>query len=769
MAKENGVKMIPNWPINCENPEEVWGNNEAYGTGRYPISQNNHWHSGIHLNYLYGTLPASCKVFPFLNGELVAYRISRDYKKVPRQNEIPKSVYDRLSGREKEYYFQASIFYSLKKDIEENKRYENYSNSFILLKHSFFAKRRGNTTLEKTDFFTLYTNIIPVIYEQFNTFVSIDMVPKQIPFYCRYCFRVDPSTGDMPVYNKEKRVNGSYARDKEFFLLWPEIFLSTQGTSTEVFPVKPVNGSMPQHYIKKENTDRYRIQVKVELDDTYVLDSVEAPSRTVAIYSDMLLGFADLSPSYNNPYFDVALLFNNINFINSNLEQVNRYLIYNKTVFKLSDNNTSGPLVSTLFNGLGFFEATGKEIGRGNIVYSEFLYNGKKYYLPKNEVSNIPVENMLDFRKFFRVLNRETANTIDFTNGLEFIKATYNWNADNVGRYLRDSKANWWNERDESRETKSIKRSIICGHPLEWDKDIYVNGDGRVNQQIKNSYGIRNSDEELFIKRLEAIDVWTELGNRIRNKPINGINTRNNFWFAHPVYFINHLNKAGVLDKSFNPYENQRLPSFNRDTTGRAWLPLENWSEATVLSNPGFAPTVSSITNAINSQKIGGYYFSGLNQYTSPYGILRRNPNGNHSKHTGIDISTAGERTPIIALIQGVVWACSTVRESNTFGKVMFIKSKFDDNLYILMHLHNFIKNELDQVEPGEIVAITGNTGESTGIHLHVEVYVDIPDNRGRVLNVDNIKDGSARDSWFRITNVNNHRRDPFNHRIHLV
>lgn len=38
-------------------------------------------------------------------------------------------------------------------------------------------------------------------------------------------------------------------------------------------------------------------------------------------------------------------------------------------------------------------------------------------------------------------------------------------------------------------------------------------------------------------------------------------------------------------------------------------------------------------------------------------------------------------------------------------------------------HLNKVLKNEGDFVYQGEIIALTGNTGQSTGPHLHISVY----------------------------------------------
>ena len=165
---------------------------------------------------------------------------------------------------------------------------------------------------------------------------------------------------------------------------------------------------------------------------------------------------------------------------------------------------------------------------------------------------------MLDWQKFFRVLNKEAEGVEDIINGLEFIKNNYDWGNDgaNVGGMVGDYNPSWIIEEEaryreqrgsESEKTEQIKRSIVCGHPLEWDKELYLEG-GSIRPGIATSYGtwLSRGDQEYFKEKVEAIDIWEGL----KGKTIQGLDTsKNNFWFAHPIYFINHLKKAGLLER----------------------------------------------------------------------------------------------------------------------------------------------------------------------------------------------------------------------------
>ncbi|NMD70279.1 peptidoglycan DD-metalloendopeptidase family protein [Bacillus sp. DNRA2] len=88
--------------------------------------------------------------------------------------------------------------------------------------------------------------------------------------------------------------------------------------------------------------------------------------------------------------------------------------------------------------------------------------------------------------------------------------------------------------------------------------------------------------------------------------------------------------------------------------------------------------------------------------------------------HKGIDIaSTMG--SPIVAVDDGVV---SKSYYSNSYGNVVFIKhtNNFET---VYAHLKSRDVSEGRVVKQGEIIGKMGNTGDSSGVHLHFEVHQD--------------------------------------------
>lgn len=101
--------------------------------------------------------------------------------------------------------------------------------------------------------------------------------------------------------------------------------------------------------------------------------------------------------------------------------------------------------------------------------------------------------------------------------------------------------------------------------------------------------------------------------------------------------------------------------------------------------------------------------------------------------HTGIDIPTE-MRIPILATGDGkVAWAgyglyLGGTREDDPYGIAVVIKHSFGyqgQSLFtVYAHLDEALVSTGDTVSTGDMIGLAGNTGESTGPHLHFEVRV---------------------------------------------
>jgi len=100
---------------------------------------------------------------------------------------------------------------------------------------------------------------------------------------------------------------------------------------------------------------------------------------------------------------------------------------------------------------------------------------------------------------------------------------------------------------------------------------------------------------------------------------------------------------------------------------------------------------------------------------TSLFG--RRTFNGDEEYHAGIDIACP-IGTPVYAVISGEVVTADWVPG---YGYCVMLKHP-DETVTVYGHLSDIKVSVGDKVEQGKVIALSGNTGKSTGPHLHFEV-----------------------------------------------
>lgn len=99
----------------------------------------------------------------------------------------------------------------------------------------------------------------------------------------------------------------------------------------------------------------------------------------------------------------------------------------------------------------------------------------------------------------------------------------------------------------------------------------------------------------------------------------------------------------------------------------------------------------------------------------------RENPVLNKMEfHNGIDIAVV-TGTEVVAVRSGVV---TVIRTSATFGKVLEYETA-DGYKVMYAHLSEVLVKKGEKIKQGDIVAKSGNTGLSTGPHLHYSLWKD--------------------------------------------
>ncbi|MEG0258989.1 MAG: peptidoglycan DD-metalloendopeptidase family protein [Lysinibacillus sp.] len=104
---------------------------------------------------------------------------------------------------------------------------------------------------------------------------------------------------------------------------------------------------------------------------------------------------------------------------------------------------------------------------------------------------------------------------------------------------------------------------------------------------------------------------------------------------------------------------------------------------------------------------------------TSPYGW--RNFGGGSEFHYGIDLANS-IGTPVVAAADGVVSYASPL---SSFGNTVIITHSIEGKIFttVYAHLNSFNVSVGSVVTKGQQVAAMGNTGRSTGPHLHFEIH----------------------------------------------
>jgi murein DD-endopeptidase MepM/ murein hydrolase activator NlpD len=124
-----------------------------------------------------------------------------------------------------------------------------------------------------------------------------------------------------------------------------------------------------------------------------------------------------------------------------------------------------------------------------------------------------------------------------------------------------------------------------------------------------------------------------------------------------------------------------------------------------------FISTTVSFANANETINEVDFIWPTVGHVTDTFGTR-------NGKHYGIDIA-ASSGTPVVSVGAGVV---TKSYYSSTYGDVIFIEHA---NGYetVYAHLHKRLVSEGAVVEQGEKIGLVGNTGRSSGDHLHFEVH----------------------------------------------
>ena len=158
--------------------------------------------------------------------------------------------------------------------------------------------------------------------------------------------------------------------------------------------------------------------------------------------------------------------------------------------------------------------------------------------------------------------------------------------------------------------------------------------------------------------------------------------------------------KVKKVEEKFLPPANNQVDSITANLPQQKTDSVDNKQKQWISSYP-------SITYPLKSIKV-----------TSPYGYRRDPFTGKLSWHNGLDLRAKHE--PAYAMMDGIV---EKVGYDNRSGNYVTLRH---GNYHVsYCHLSSIIVRKGEYVYPGIIVGVTGNTGRSTGNHLHLTCKKD--------------------------------------------
>ena len=117
--------------------------------------------------------------------------------------------------------------------------------------------------------------------------------------------------------------------------------------------------------------------------------------------------------------------------------------------------------------------------------------------------------------------------------------------------------------------------------------------------------------------------------------------------------------------------------------------------------------------------------FDGNYPITQKYGEKYTNDAG----HNGIDYALP-MGTPVLAAADGTVERAGA--DSTGYGNMVLIRHTWNDGT-IYAHLRNWAVSPGQKVKAGEVIGYSGNTGNSTGAHLHFEYRTNYSDYKSAI------------------------------------
>lgn len=268
-----------------------------------------------------------------------------------------------------------------------------------------------------------------------------------------------------------------------------------------------------------------------------------------------------------------------------------------------------------------------------------------------------------------------------------------------------------------AKELREEIRKVVCQHSIEFDESLFDNIEKETSKH--KDWGCHVMHKSSFEDSLKIIDCWK-----------NGLQKefkKNNLFFVHPMYFLEHLHKSGVL--TFNPYFD-----FTYDEVHGGNIGKNVDTNKKIRDNPGFAPIWTNCGTAPNPNTNGFAAITGF--FNEDYAGLKGYTGSKHYYHEGVDFRGISG-TEIVSFIYGTVLGYGLLEK---YGRTIIISDNNSDSMYLLAHLKKYNTTLLDNkiIKPGDIVGEVGTSGEGESEndcdnkydpHLHITYFPKINKN----------------------------------------
>jgi murein DD-endopeptidase MepM/ murein hydrolase activator NlpD len=168
------------------------------------------------------------------------------------------------------------------------------------------------------------------------------------------------------------------------------------------------------------------------------------------------------------------------------------------------------------------------------------------------------------------------------------------------------------------------------------------------------------------------------------------------------------LNKFNLASEDYEP-----LNSFKKIEVA-----LEQINEEVPLLKQQISSSILFQTNLPEGVPVIGKYMlsSGFGERIDPF-------TSQPSFHPGVDIASE-LGTPVVAAAKGKVTKINSMNDKSGYGN--YIEITHPNKVSTLYgHLSEILVKENQFLQKGEIIGLVGDTGRSTGPHLHFEVQID--------------------------------------------